>query len=499
MNFLTRAFKSLKARKGKSFIIFTIMTTICMVILTSFSIQTATEVASIYARQKLGAEVSLTVDNEKMMQKSLEENQGSQSDGEPTPGGKRFSPQQYPIPLEYLNELKDSQYVTDYYIKSSTSANLGDDLVAVGAEESEESTEESNQSRGPQGFGGMSESKMMNNGDVTLSGVNSLAMDSKVKAGTIELISGETITDEDIDTNVVMVEESFATQNELEIGDKFTITNVNEDIEAELEIIGIYKDSSEIDSHAFRMTSILPYNNLYVPYTVANKLKGENYDNAVDSIVFSINDPVNIDSFIKESEATSIDFETYKLDAGDKAYESLMGPIENVASFSKTTLILVTVFGGTILSLIVMLLIKERVFEIGILMSLGERRFKIIGQLIAETTLVLIMSLVVSGLFGNVISSKVANNLIQKEIATQTEQNAQMQSFQGIGPGGFGSMDKKDNIENVDPIDTLDVKVSGKDFAKMSLSALILSIIATMIPSLFIMRLNPKNILSRHN
>lgn len=90
---------------------------------------------------------------------------------------------------------------------------------------------------------------------------------------------------------------------------------------------------------------------------------------------------MNADSFIKESQNNkNINFDQFKLDAGDRAYESMMGPIENVASFSKITLIIVTIFGVAILTLITMLSIKDRMHEIEILMALGEKKFKIIGN-----------------------------------------------------------------------------------------------------------------------
>lgn len=52
---------------------------------------------------------------------------------------------------------------------------------------------------------------------------------------------------------------------------------------------------------------------------------------------------------------------------------------------------------------------------------------------------------------------------------------------------------------SVEPIDTLDINMNVGDFGKMAGLSLLLAIVATLIPSISIMRLNPKTILSKHS
>ena len=228
MNYVFRALKSLKERSGRTIIIFAVMLTVCAVILSAFSIQSATDAAAILARQKLGAEVSLTVDREKMMEKL----QSELNAGQPTEGGKpnRMTFTSSPIPLEYLDELKGSSYLINYSVSSTTGANL-QDLLAVGVEESE-STEETEALQQGGGFMGMNPGGMMqmgSQGDVNLVGVNNFNTYSSVISGDIELIEGREITEEDLDTNVVLIEETFASENSLEVGSKFTIVNTEDE------------------------------------------------------------------------------------------------------------------------------------------------------------------------------------------------------------------------------------------------------------------------------
>lgn len=499
LNFVFRALKSLKERKGKTFIVFAIMFTACIVILASFSIQSATQAASVLARQKLGAKVSLVVDQEKLMENQMKEQQDSQS-------GQRLRIEKPSIPLEYLDQLKDSEYIKNYLVSSTTSANV-DGVTPVGSTD-DESTDGTNNLNN----GNMRMQMQMDSGDFTINGVNNFNNEDKVSSSQMAVVEGRAITDEDLNTDVVMVEETLAKENSLKVGDKIKITstsnNSDEDSTTiEAEIIGIYKDSSSVDENAYRFTSMLPYNQIYAPYILANKLKG--ITDAVDSIEFNLKDPMNVDNFIKAGEKTSIDFDTYKLDGGDQAYEAMMGPIENVASFSKIMVLVVSIFAGVILSLVIILSIKDRVNEIGILMALGEKRVKIIAQFLVEIIAVLIVAICISSAFGNTISNTVGGILIQNEISTQQETNTGMPSFSGEQRGSQGiggnSMSKGMNRfgvgrgENVEVIDELNIKTSASDIAKMSSWSLLIALVATVVPASFIMRFNPKTILSKHN
>ena len=50
-------------------------------------------------------------------------------------------------------------------------------------------------------------------------------------------------------------------------------------------------------------------------------------------------------------------------------------------------------------------------------------------------------------------------------------------------------------IKKEDPIDKIDVSVTGEDVGKMGGIGLAIAIIATLLPALSILRLNPKQIL----
>ena len=506
MNFFKRAMLSSKSRLSKTMILFAVMLAVCTVILASISIQSATNQASILARQKLGAEVSLQVDMNKVMEQTKLEMDENIS-GEKKPFDKQSMKMQ-PITLDYIEELSASEYIEN--ISLTTTATADSELLAVGADEQElETNELEDETTGmmqPMG-GKVPGVSKIGSGDFNISGVNDLTLSSDYQAGYIDLIDGRLLTNEDVDKNVVIIEEALAEQNELIVGDIFTVTTGSEEdsnlISVNLEVVGIYTTSAPYNEMASMVLSTSPYNKMYVPYTVASELKGEEYMGTVDSVVFHLTDPIYVEDFIEEAESnSSIDFNLFSLTQLGGDYEAMMGPIENVASFSQTTLVLMIVFGGLILTLIIMLSIKDRMNEIGILLSLGEHKSKVILQLLTEVLIVLVLALGVSSVVGESVSEIISDQLIANELSV-TEDGAVPGIPGGNRGGSMGSklpfnMNEK-NVGQTEVIEELDINVTVEQFAQLSVIGVLISILATILPAAFIMRLQPKAILSQHN
>lgn len=502
MNFILRGLLTLKEKIGRTIILLGIMITVCIVMLSSFGIQSATKAAAVLARQKLGATVTVSQNVEKMMEKQRE----SISNSETGERG-RIKMERASVPLEYIDILKGYESVTGYLATNSVSANL-DGTTAVGVEEST-TTEGTNNI--PNIMGGMSSGDkggpMRDSGDVTLNGVNAFKMSTEYIDGQSVLTEGREITESDLNSKVVMIEETFAEENSLEVGNILKLKNTDGDVEIEAEIVGIYKSYSEVSDQGFRNTAMLPYNSIIAPYTLVNTVKNTEETDKVDSIKFYLDDPVNVDGFIEYGEGTEIDLETYTLDAGNREYESMMQPIENVASFSKTTIVIVTIFGGLILALMIILSIKDRINEIGILMSLGEKRLKIMGQFLVESLAILVIAMGISIMAGNAISNKIGDVLLTKELSVEETTNNGMQGMGNRPTGGNmpgmsgaqGNMSIPGNKSTTEKIESLDINISLEEVGEMAGLSFIVVILATILPSIMIMRYNPKKILSKHN
>jgi putative ABC transport system permease protein len=479
MNFIKRALLSVKARSGKSFLQVFIFSIICLLVLSGLTIQSAAKKSSDLARQKLGATVTLQVDMEKL--RAQQESSGER---------RRF--QSIPIPVENANKLLSSSELKGYNFYTSTMG-IASNFEPIESSTTEtESTEENTENRMP--------GREMMMGDVSLQGVAFTDSVSEFTDGTSTLLEGKHITEEDLDSNVTIIEKTLAEENELVVGDKIKITAPNDEtIISELEIVGIYETSSTGSDQAMNFTALNPYNKLYVPYTLTSALKGTDYVGTIDSAIYYLNDPANIEDFVKEAtKNSSIDFDTFKLDANDQHYQQMVGPIQNVSSFSNNVVYLVTIAGAIILGLIVMMSIRERKYEMGVLLAIGEKKWKLIGQFIAEILVVAVLALGIATVSGNVVANKMGEQLLSQELQQVDESNVP-NSFRG-GPGmGFRMGGIPGSQQQVDPVDELTVQITADDIGMLSVIGILIALLSVILPSLSVLRLQPKTILSKQD
>lgn len=501
MNFFKRAWLSMKARKGRSVLQLIIFTVVCVLILSGFTIQSAADKASELAREQLGGTVTLTVDQEKQMKAMQEEAESSSNTEESRP---KF--ESNPIDVSDANDLAKLTHVASYNYYSSTQALASgfDPIESSGdTSSSTSSSDESSATNQGPGSEGDSNAPQMMDADLSISGLLDSATSTDFEAGTSELTSGVAITADDTNKNVAMVEETLAEQNDWKVGDSFTVTSSDGETKVKLKIVGIYKTSDSGSDMAQNFSFLNPYNKVYVPYTVANTIKGTDYKNTVDSAVYTMDDAANISAFEKEAKnVASIDWDTFKLDANDTLYQQMIGPINSVASFSKNVVYIVSIAGALILGLLVMMQVRDRKYEMGVLLAIGEKRSKLIAQFFVEILIVALVSFGLAAASSHYVAQLAGNQLLEQQNSATTETTNTSENRgpgggggQG-GPGGF-SQSVSNLTQNTEQIKELDIQVTLEDMLKMGGIGIGIAFISVLLPAAFVLRMNPKTILTK--
>ncbi|MCY9176364.1 ABC transporter permease [Bacillus inaquosorum] len=484
MNFIKRAFWNMKAKKGKTLLQLFVFTVICVFVLSGLTIQSAAQKSSELARQELGGSVTLQVDRQKQMEKQQD-------------SGEKRSFESTPIKVSDANKLAALDHVKSYNYTTSASANAGN-FDAIESSSSSDSSSSSSSSNNKNSQGGGQGGPQMVQADLSIEGVISTALVDDFSDGDSKITDGRAITKSDVGKKVTVINETLAEENDLSVGDSITIESAtDEDTTVKLKIVGIYKTTSSGDDQAQNFSFLNPYNKLYTPYTATAALKGDDYKNTIDSAVYYMDDAKNIDVFVKAAKKTSIDFDTFTLNTNDQLYQQMVGPIENVASFSKNVVYLVSVAGAVILGLIVMMSIRERKYEMGVLMAIGEKRWKLIGQFLTEILIVAVIAIGIASLTGNLVANQLGNQLLTQQISSSTDST---QTASGQMPGGGGGMGGGmfgHSSANVDVIDSLNVAVSMNDMLVLGGIGIFIAIIATLLPSISVLRLHPKTILTK--
>jgi ABC-type lipoprotein release transport system permease subunit len=94
----------------------------------------------------------------------------------------------------------------------------------------------------------------------------------------------------------------------------------------------------------------------------------------------------------------------------------------------------------------------------GVLMAIGEKRWKLIGQFLTEILMIAVLAIGISALTGSLIAGQIGNQLLSQQIE-QTSAGQSAGGMMGLGGGGFFGQ----RTAQVSAIDQLDIQVSFGD------------------------------------
>lgn len=312
--------------------------------------------------------------------------------------------------------------------------------------------------------------------DVYTYGATNTEKLTEFKNGSSKLLRGRHIVVSDSGHPVVMIEKALAEKNNLQPGDTITLKAVDRKVgEYQLTIVGIYESTSK-GTLAFASPALQKENKLYLTPESVYKLSGEE---RLDQIIVTLDDPLYTDEFIKEAKHAIRIPSNCILDANDAVYHRLAGPLDNLMLLCSIIAIVVAIAGIAILTLIVMLSIKERKYEIGILLSLGEVKAKILAQLVIEMLFPVIIAISLAIGISYSVSQNIGDKVLQSQINRSENRNANEEASDEIA------------------IEKINVQPAPGDIAALYMSGILITFISAVVPSLLIVRYNPKEILLR--
>ncbi|MFF2845329.1 ABC transporter permease [Streptomyces sp. NPDC058001] len=427
MNFVKRAGKSLRARKSRTAVLLGIFVVICTLLLGGFLLQAAT------ARQEADAQRDIGVDV--------------------TVRGDGFS-------AALADRLGASPLVHRYNPLLPLTAGARGFKPLVSDPPKPSGTRDGNGEQGP----------------LALNGVRDSALLLPFSYGSTKITSGRGITPEDADRHVAVVERRLAEKNGLKVGDTIRVRSADGERTLPLTIVGVFRDPTPDpvpDPARWTPPHELPGNAVYVPVDTVRQLSPGAAD--LTDAVFRIGSPEQAERLHAEAErllgAGSFDFRV-----NDKAYRDQVRPIQRVGTFAGVIVRLIALAGALILSLVVMLQIRERRAELGVLLAMGEKRWKLIGQHTVEVAAVALPAVAVAALIGQVAARPTGDALLGREA-----------NGRGAAAGA-----PRASTSTRPP----EIHVQPSDLGKVAGIGLGISLVATVVPGIGILRLHPRSILT---
>ncbi|WP_125607384.1 ABC transporter permease [Lapidilactobacillus bayanensis] len=490
MNFFKRAWLNLVAKKGRTVLLILVTSAIMLFVLAGLLIRNAADAATSNAKKSIGATLTLSANREAAFKKMR---QGTASSTKTKP-----SLSMTPVKLADVKKIAKLNNVASYNLTSTTSVNAKSfDAISTSSTSSQ-----SVMQGGGDAPGG--DKMTSSQGDIAVSGVSATSLTSNFTDNNYKITKGRGIKASDANTNNIIIETELAKQESLKVGDTVTVKATSGSKTYKLTIVGIYKAPSTSTSSQMGPGATDPSNTIYSSYTLANTIKGTKYANTADSVTFTVSDPAKVSS-VKKAGKKLINTSKYSLSANDASYQSVKASMNNVKSFADKIVWLVAIAGTIILALIVILMIRERRYEIGVLLSMGESRMKIIGQFFVEMFIVLVIAVGVAGIGGKFVGNKLGEQLVAQETSsTASNVNSQRPGSTGgqAGPGGsapsgqagrsggasFMGSSKTDKTE-------LDVQVTPTNLAELGGFGLAIIFISITLASGGILRLSPRKVL----
>ena len=252
---------------------------------------------------------------------------------------------------------------------------------------------------------------------VSLEATNNTKRNILFSSGVFTIKEGKNI--EENDKNSIIVHEEFAKQNNLKLGD-----------EVDLELLDIEK-SGKIKSHKFKIIGIFSgkkqetytglssdfsENMVFVDYSTSQEILNKSENNKIaNKILMYSGSAESTDLALNKLKELKIDESKYFVEKDSNAFEESLESVSGIKHIIKIMTYYIMLGGMVVLSLILILWLRERIYEIGIFLSIGTSKIHIIMQFIFELLFISIPSIISSLFLGNVLLKVIVDGFINSE------------------------------------------------------------------------------------
>lgn len=481
MGTIKRAFLYITRKKGKSILLFFILLIMATFVLTGLSIQKVSQAEQKNLREALGGKFQVLV--------NFSENN------------------------PYFKEIKDGEGNTELYTELPITQDVIDAIMTIDGIEKYDASAQTLVSTNLTIFPGNVPLKGDLNNKVYARTVASTENNSFFQFGVMELTEGKHITGNE--GNAAVISKDMADQNNLKIGDTISL---KADEETEVKIIGIY----EILKPDPVFKSIVTYekleNQIFIDTDTLQNLFGD-MPVGFYEVAFTVNDPAQLDSIMSEVKGlSSIDWRAFEAQADNQAYLDAAAPLQKLQALMSSIIWVIVLVSAIVLSLILTMWGRSRIHETGVFLSLGIGKARIIGQYLAEVLMIAVIAFGCSYFTSSAVAGRIADGLLQQDISAnggQLNDDVVFDVKEGYGDDIEVSIKDDSVLSDVpsgqDTAPEVEVSIDGAgagteqisvtvgfyNMLQLCLIGIIVIILSVGVSSLSVMRLKPREILSK--
>lgn len=289
-------------------------------------------------------------------------------------------------------------------------------------------------------------------------------LSSSQGGGTFKLTSGK-VFDSSSDDNVALVGKTLASKNNLKVGSTFTAYGKT------ITVTGIFDAGNTFSN-----------NQVIMPLKTVQNLSDQS--GAITSATLNVDSISNVSS-VTSAASKKLGSTADVTNDSERAQTSVQ-PLENIQSISLYSLIGAVVAGAIIILLTMIMIVRERRREIGVLKAIGASNVKVVGQFTGEAITLTLMAAVVGIALGILAGNPITHMLVNNSTSSTAAGPGMGMRIQ-VGRG-FGGL-VRNNVSAINANVGWDIILYGIG------AALVIAIVGSALASLFISKIRPAEVM----
>ena len=234
-------------------------------------------------------------------------------------------------------------------------------------------------------------------------------------SGVFSLLKGKMI--EATDIHKIMIHEELASKNQLNLGDTITLDVIQQETgekkKVDYEIVGIFTGKKQETYTG--LTSDFSENTVFTDYESIRQAFSSESEEIVTGLNIFASSSEELLKMKRAIEALPFNWEEFVIEDQKQDFDDILESITGLQSMVQWMTVGILIAGAVVLSLMLMLSVRERIYEIGILLSIGIHKAWIIGKFFVELFLLTIPAIFVSLALGPMMVQQLMNGFISMD------------------------------------------------------------------------------------
>lgn len=306
-------------------------------------------------------------------------------------------------------------------------------------------------------------------------------------SGKVKLIEGRPLTSKE--QGAVLLCREIAELNRVNVDDKIIILD-SSGKSVPVTVVGIFEP--QIDEKALDMVTAYDklQNRIYTDLKTLLNVEKQDYIYGYDKILVTIKDPTCLQKIIKKIKGLEgFDNKAFEVDANNETYQTTINSLKKIDTITDILLWICIGISIVILTLVLTMWNRERIHETGVYLALGIKKRQIILQYLLEVLLIGSVAFSIAYLPSKAVAEKFIEYTVTNEKVDEAPEEGLY--LENLNDG------TSDYVDSEFTESEAQIKIGVVEIVKLFLIGLSLIGISISFSTLYILRMRPREILSK--